>query len=488
MSISIELLRDVFVKKLYLIKNSNSILTPVDEKQVDAVIKAAKLNPIDPIRLAALFSMPLPNTNVGMDPIIPLLGSPEDNMCFNFNNASLKWYFLYAYLGDMALNLIVFRMEMGTPKINKLMNINPADSCLYSISGGYGKRGGQWTYIPNTAIQGVYNCTNNNQFNLTGIMNPTNPWLTAFSLNYRDKVLNVNLQWNDNVIGAAGFTATLSSDVPPVYQGKDGCNPCLSGVGTDYLSFTNMSAVARFAQDSNEYRGPKAWLDHQNLQTGFVNNYILKLLTNVTQMFKAPLVIRWFWLTITLFEEDLQYMIYNILEELPVLGQEYVITVTKIKNNIPTYNLRGTATILEMTDVIDPDITVNITQHFPTKYQIELEGRTYILSAAFGIGLVYLFKGTKNWESVGLVTNELGDEIGCGFLEANQLLSEMDLIRIPAKIAGIHPKDYKLFLNKKAPLLSGLVSLAIILITLGIFFYLIFWIIRFIIRKYKYEF
>jgi hypothetical protein len=91
---SIEFLRDVFVKKLYLIKNSNSILTPVDEKQVAAVIKAAKLDPIDPIRLAALFSMPLPNTNVGMDPIIPLLGDPEDNMCFNFNNASLKWYHL----------------------------------------------------------------------------------------------------------------------------------------------------------------------------------------------------------------------------------------------------------------------------------------------------------------------------------------------------------------------------------------------------------
>lgn len=458
------ILRDALVRRLHKLKETSGVLTPVDVPRVDALISA--LHSTDPTcsSLVAAASM-VPNQSCGFEPLSPLKSSnPLDYTCFQFGQGNLGWHFCYGNFGTVAFTLMFFRVEMGTPCILKEMDIAPEAGVIYTISAGFGNRGGPWTTLPPTAVQGIYKC-GNQSFSFQAISDSGCPWLQNFTMSQDQGLTKIDLAWKNSDQLVVGYNVTLTPSKPPLFQGPKGCLPCAGGQGTIYWSYPLMTAEGQVGPVSsgNILTEGVGWYDHQWLSAGgALNSKLLQLFSNVQGMFKTPVPIRWLWITLQL-PGDVQYMTSTILSELPKLGKTYNFTViTKNSGSSISYDAKGTITIDEMVQVGQ--------QSYPTKYSIILEGKSYILQASFGNAVVYLPSGVLNWEGPGSVYDTNGNLIGGGFLEANQLDTAENLISTIGKRAGVQSSDFNLFKLKKTSICAGLWS-AMFLI-LGLIFIL----------------
>lgn len=453
-------LRDALIRRLHKLKESSGVLTPVDVPRVNALISA--LQSTDPTcsSLVASASM-VPNQSCGLEPLAPLKSSnPLDYTCFQFGQGNLGWHFCYGNFGIVAFSLMFFRVEMATPCILREMDIAPEAGVIYTVSAGFGQKGGPWTTMPPTAVQGIYSC-GKQSFAFQALPDSGCPWLQNFTMSQDQGLTQIDLAWKSEDQSIVGYNVKLTPSKPPVFQGPKGCLPCAGGQGTIYWSYPLMVAEGQVGPTSsgNLLTGGVGWYDHQWLSAGgALNSKILQLLSNVQGMFKTPVPIRWLWITLQL-QGDLQYMTSTILSELPQVGNTYNFTViTKNNGSSISYNEKGTVKIEEMVQVGQ--------QSYPTKYSIVLEGKTYILQAAFGNSVVYLPSGVLNWEGPGLVYDINGNLIGGGFLEANQLDTADNLVATIGKRAGVPSSSFNLFRSKKVPICSGLWSAMFLLLGL----------------------
>lgn len=457
-------LRDALIRRLHKMKESSGVLTPVDVPRVNALIST--LQSTDPTcsSLVASASM-IPNQSCGFEPLESLKSSnPLDYTCFQFGQGNIGWHFCYGNFGSMAFTLMFFRVEMGTPCINREMDIAPEAGVIYTVSAGFGPKGGPWTMMPATATQGIYSC-GNQSFSFQALPGSDCPWLQKFTMSQDQGLTMIDLAWTDTDQSAVGYNVKLTPSKPPVFQGPKGCLPCVGGQGTIYWSYPLMTAEGQVGLlSSAPLSGGLGWYDHQWLSAGgALNSKILQLFSNVSGMFKTPLVVRWLWITLQL-AGDLQYMTSTILSDLPQVGKTYNFTVvTKNQGSSVSYDEKGTLTVEEMVQVGQ--------QSFPTKYSIVLNNNTYTLQGGFGNSTVYLPSSVLNWEGPGFVYDINGNLIGTGFLEANQLSSADNLISTVGKKAGVPSSDFNLFRLKKTSICAGLWSMMILL--LGIILILI---------------
>lgn len=455
----LSVLRDALIRRLNSIKDSSGILTPTDIPRINALISTLQSRTPTCGSLVSAASM-IPNASCGFDALSPLKSSnPLDYSCFQFGQGNLGWHFAYADFGTIAFTLMFFRVEMAPPHILREMNIAPEAGVIYTISAGYGTRGGPWVTLPATAVQGIYEC-GDQSFSFLSIINTECPWLTRFALNQNKGVTTVDLGWTSNDGSAVGYKGKLTPNKPPIFQGPKGCLPCVGGQGTIYWSFPSMTAEGQVGPIDSPITATNGvgWYDHQWMSSGgALNSKVLQLLSNVKGMFSVPKPIRWLWLTLQL-PNDIQYTTSTILSDLPQLGKTYNFTsVSKAQGNDVKYNINGTVTVEEMIEVGD--------QSYPTKYTINIEGGTYTLQSAFGNSVVYLPSSVLNWEGPGDVLDSTGKLIGTGFLEANQLDTADNLIATVGTRAGIPSSDFNLFHLKKTAVFSGILS-AIILFLL----------------------
>lgn len=456
----LSILRDALMRRLYRLKNTSGLLTPVDVSRVNTLISTLKSTDPTCSSLVAAASM-TPNQSCGFEPLAPLKSSnPLDYTCFQFGQGNLGWHFAYGNAGSVAFTLMFFRVEMATPCILKEMDIAPEAGVIYTISAGFGTRGGPWTNIPATAVQGIYKC-GTQQFSFQAIPDAGCPWLQNFTLSQNQGITEINLSWKDQNQELVGYNVKLTPSKPALFQGPKGCLPCIGGQGTIYWSFPLMSLEGTIGPVSSGIvaaPGSIGWYDHQWLSTGGASaSKILQLFLNVQGMFKTPVPIRWLWITLQL-PNDVQYMTSTILSELPQVGKTYNFTsVTKNSGSEISYKSKGTVTVDEMVQVGQ--------QYYPTKYSIQIDGQNYILQGSFGNSVVYLPSGVLNWEGPGSVYDMNGNLIGGGFLEANQLDTAENLISTVGKRANVPSSDFSKFLLKKTSICAGLWSMFILLLS-----------------------
>ena len=455
-------LRDALIRRLYKLKDTARVLTPVDIPRINTLISTLQSTNPTCTSLVASASM-IPNQSCGFEALEPLKSNnPLDYTCFQFGQGNIGWHFAYGNFGTVAFTLMFFRVEMGTPCINREMDIAPEAGVIYTVSAGFGTKDGPWTTMPATAVQGIYSC-GKQSFSFQALPGADCPWLQKFTMSQDQGLTQIDLEWTDSAQSTVGYNVKLTPSKPPVFQGPKGCLPCVGGQGTIYWSYPLMTADGQVGVLSSApmLTGGVGWYDHQWLAAGgALNSKILQLLSNVRGMFTTPVPVRWLWITLQL-SGDLQYMTSTILSELPQMGKTYNFTVvTKNSGSSVSYDTKGTVTVVEMVQVGQ--------QSYPTKYSIVLEGQTYILQAGFGNSVVYLPSGVLNWEGPGLVYDVNGNLIGGGFLEANQLDIADNLISTVGKRAGVAPSNFTLFRQKKVSICAGLWSIAILL--LGIIF------------------
>ena len=462
-------LRDALVRRIQAIKNGASLLNPVDIDRVNTLLNTLQTNIPTTTSLTAAAVL-TPNGTCGLNPIKALSSSnPLDYSAFQFGQGNLGWSFLYGNMGSVGFTLMFFRVELSTPHILKEMDISPEQGVIYSICAGFGERGGKWTTMPPTNVQGIY-ASEDQGFDFQAVSNPDNPWLKLFTFSQKQGLTSVNIQWNskntDGTEVLVGYNAILTPLKPAVYQGPKGCMPCIGGQGTLYWSFPSMHAQGSVGLISSPtVSSGTGWYDHQWLATGgMLSNRILQLLSVISSTISTPKVIRWLWLTLQL-PNDVQYMISIILNDLPQQGKTYNTTaVTKIDGTSVSYKVSGTAKIESMAQIG--------AQSYPNKYTIILEGQTYTLQTAFGNSGVYLPSGVLNWEGPGDVLDSSGNVIGSGFLEANQLDTAQNLQKTQGQRAGISPSELSTLTQKRTNPLSGILALIIIALTLSAFIFL----------------
>lgn len=459
--VSSQQLSDLYESHLCLIENSGSLLFPVDRKPAEIVRKALRsnLNPT-PTSVLAAVNLPVPNSNIGMKPIMPLSADPLDTTCFQFGQGQTEWYFFSGHMESMGFTVMLFKIELAGGALARAHQIfNPADACLYSVAAGYGKRDGPWITCPATAFTAEYGCGNDNSPSGPGWTFQANvptadcPFLQQCNVLFTNPVgdapatVALNLQWTDpsEAAGLRVINTVFTMDRgPAVNEGPSGCVPgCGSGVGSLYWSYPLTSVSGTLGTTSN--LSGTGWIDHQWFQTGILRNPFLRTLGNIYSPFAAaPVVLRWFWLTAQ--TKSKQYMIPIIISAPPIPPRDSPISPTgviscslqygmgskavKIVSGTATYGIDGTATILEMVQ--------RGSTYFPTRYKLEIDGNQYILQAAFGQSLVYLPRATLNWEGAAdLFAADGTTRLGTGFIESNQLETETELLTPPLRSAGV---------------------------------------------------
>lgn len=457
-TVPISALQSALIRRYDNLKIKDNFLIPTNICALKTLTKSVSTKTPTAMNLASA-ALLTPQPTIGFYPIEPLTGNdPLNYSCFQFGQGNLGWHFMYGHLGDIAFTCILFRVEIATPHILKNMFINPSDGCIYTIAAGYGTRNGNWMTLPRTAVQGEYKCKDKS-FSFEAILSSECPWLQKCSFSQDNGITSVNISWKTGD-ELQHIIASLTPSKKPIYEGPCGCNPiCIGGAGFLYWSYTAMTVSANIGTTQTLFTGT-GWYDHQWMGVSLQDKY-WQLINNIQTAFSTPKVTRWIWLTLQL-PEDLQYMLAAAVGDgLIKKGDMYDLKITKSQGSNTEYNLTGKAKVLDTILYEDTE--------FPIKYSITVEDKTYILKAAFGNSGIYLPTGNLNWEGPGDVYNP--DEsaiIGIGFLEANNIHTETDLLKVQLNLAGIDQDKMKIFKLKKTPLKTGVLSVVIFLIILGL--------------------
>lgn len=439
---SLNTLRNLFIDGWKYILEYGPTLGKADILTILFLIKEAQKPDLTLEQLGALavLSVSVPGSNFGFKPIEPLSEDPAQMTCFQFGQGRVGWYFMYGNSNkpeqnsktDVGFTFIVFRIELAPPEVVKAYKLNPSEAVIYSIVAGCGKsdevsKGRRaivdnkckesWRMLPKTLVRARYRCLSSETFDFT-VVPEKDSSLKLCKLRSREPgFFQINTEWIDpNTKEQIEIYANLRATKPAVYNGIDGCVPCINGLGSLYWSYTNMKVKMNV--------GNPKYVSESHIGTGWFDHQWTASSTSSTD----PQVERWLWLTLQLFNET-QYMIVVTGFKDSDIRKGHIfdaILVNKYTKDAVKYNIGNTK--VEVLDTVLVGVTV-----FPTKYKITItedgQSNIYILKNAFGESLVNMFTGSLNWEGPGNTYNQ--DEsklIGLGFLEANQLQSGLELV------------------------------------------------------------
>jgi hypothetical protein len=491
---SLDILKNLFLEQLDYISENDTILQPANQEQLNILRDAAK-KVTTITQLGALLMVPKTNANAGFKPIAPFDKDALYYTQLQFYRSNIEWYFMYGNCQDFAFTFIIFAIPICNETIAKKYNMTGNQVTIYSLSGGFGQKGGPWSTIPYMFCQANYQVASQAMFSWTGIFDTNSSPIKSASLTSNSVgEFDINITWAPysalDKTDLVGIQATLFSPNGPFLNGPKGCCPCIAGLGTSYYSYVFMNipkAMVGLLRSPMIANSGIGWFDHQWLQGGMVHDDpTIAATLNLKNYFKTPVVTRWFWLTMQDIQNNVQYMTSVMLSDVLTSGTNMEVdTKSTIKYNAtdgPKYLSSDTTTVKILATT-----TVNGVV-FPTKHQITInEGdkqTVYILQANYGNSIVYLPGGTLNWEGSGILYGQDGKTIlGNAFLEANQLESEDSLLQTIGSIAGIDKNNYDKFSLKNSKVPGFVVFLSLMwFIFLIIVYIFIFWCIYKLIK------
>jgi hypothetical protein len=388
-------------------------------------------------------------------------------------------------------------IDISNPKLRKEYNINkPQETSSYYVSAGIG-RGKEWKYSPYKYIRGKYDIFSKTLFKFESLDDDIQCVFESLNeLNF-----NLTIKWKDNVDKKIyGFNTVIKSIQQPYFNDKNGCVPCIEGLGTLYLSYThlkftnttfifNNDGVSEEILLSEEGIG---WMDVQwgrgGGGSGGLKTRFMQSLINISLFSKSNGGLgRYIWINIHVENGD-DYMVYSFLDENIQIEKNIIINNTiyniyssSLKN--PIYKKKTTMNILDTVNIIDNN-GINIV--FPIKYSIEIKDKDgnshlYILdSTSFGDTVTIDNSSNLHWSGSTLLY-ENNNVVGTGFLEANQFQNKEDYFKNIFKNNNLIG-SYDGFLTNRVLSFSQIIPSLVLLLILLIL--IILWII-YIIMLFK---
>jgi len=482
---SAQVLQKCFLDNLDFIEQNSTVLQPSNKKQL-TILRQHASQPLTIEQLAALVQVPVVNGNAGLNPLKPLVNqSPEMTTCSQFGSYNYDWYFMFGNCQQVVFTMSLFIFPVCNPTVAARNGVTLSDAHLYSLNGGIAINGGPWVSLPQIFLQGVYQCTSDTTFNWTAVPPATSAVVSASLSSTSLGTFQFALEWKDPITTQTRtLNVGLTSPTAPAFNAKNGCVPCVGGVGTLYWSYPNMQLTITTTGVTGT-SSAKGWLDRQWVQGGKFQQYkrsestTLSVLSNLTKMFRPGTMSRWLWLIIQDETKGQQYMVLvSLTDDLAQLGKTYTPAfINQYDNQTGVKHLNpnsATVTVKQM-------VTMN-NYTFPTQHHIHItlpnnNSVDYILTAATSNMIMYNPTGCLSWEGPGSLTDLSGQNLGYSFLEANFALPTKQWVQIVTQQAGLSQCEICAFQPSTTPFGASVASLGIVVLFAAVVvaFVLILW-------------
>lgn len=433
-TVNFDILKKVALDKLNLVKEKSGLLSPYNKLLMSKV--ESVLNSATELKHLALASLLMPNNCIDTAPIMPLK-NPLDSTLFQFEQGNIGWYWGYSTYTNPIGNIMYYivRIELGSETIRQKYNLPLGSTTVYSVSLGIGNNG-VWNYSPYVICSGKYEMFSNTKFRFTA--NFDNGY-TIFQTTDNNGEFKLDMGWNGNKttitnppnsLYTYNSTTIFSQKQPtsPNFNGDLGCSPCISGAGTLYWSYTQMSTntTIQIPSGTISFSNGDGWLDHQWLRGNDTQQLIITLLNNIKQLssFTGGLG-RYIWINLHTNDQNLkpiQYMISCFPSSNQIINEQSSFsTIYNIYSNYKQNNLlqqTGNLKIIKTTTIN------NII--FPTVVSVDVidfEGikHTYIVDTTlYGDCITIDMTGNFHWSGSAMLYDENNNIVGTSFLEANQ--------------------------------------------------------------------
>jgi len=472
------MLKQVALDRVQEIKKKSNFLTPYNPKVMELVEKAiTNANDIGTLASAVLL---LPNRDVTVDQISSAK-DPLDSTLFQFEQGAIGWYWSYAtYKNPNACVMYyIVRIEIGSKEIREKYSLPIGSTTLYNVSMGLGI-GGAWVRNPFTVVRGRYDAFSKTSFRFTGLEMPNNQ---SFSMETQSLgEFKVDMGFTANGLNQHALTI-FSSANRPSFNGQGGCAPCVSGLGTMYWSYTDMTtntAMIFNSQDQSPLINGDGWLDHQWLRGTTADSYAMRALINLQSATSIGGGLgRYIWINLHL--KGVQYMISAFPKSTDKIenGSSFPATynVYSVGLDNPLWNRKTTVAVVETSTVESVA--------FPIKVKftlVDMNGMSHeyvVDTTPYGNTITVDLTNNLHWSGSASCLED-GVETGSAFLEANQFQT-VDMYRnTMLSSAGIDVNKSNLwnsgnsFLQALPGLLIMLVwflSLGCVIVIAGVFFY-----------------
>jgi hypothetical protein len=423
---------------------------PNDDAKDNLLYAALKDENLDWAGLGAIVGNRGPRLSYLQDPIEPLTAPFEDTTGFQFTQGTTGWWFTYGMdsTGDNGWLLIVFRYPTIT---SKQASYYIGTQTLYNIGGYIVSNGIRYPLskdgypLSSIAKYEFYTDfeTSVNTYSLTygGETVNDNLLISNFVLKVTD---SGSLSWVSTFKDGSNFDIEIQTKHAAVPHGDlSACAPCVSGIGTNYWSWTYMEGSMKYTPQ-NGIAGTAnviAWFDHQwGTLSKAPRNAVSQILATVGGAVVKPSAPRWFWVTIVL-GDSLQYSCSIVISDSSTIQANSVFTSSDgaIKyafddkgNPDITFGLPVT---IKVNSVLDdnPNLSSDVT--------VTVENVEYHVTGIVETGYVTLYNGSINQEVPCIVKDSNGSVVGNGFLEMNNMHTAKDNATSALKLMGQDVND-----------------------------------------------
>jgi len=378
------------------------------------------------------------------EPIAALSSPFETTTGMQFSVGTVGWWFSYGLdtTGKNGWLVIVFRY----PTTGNSQTPCTGDNAVYNV-GGYIVSDG--TRYPFSDDGHPLTCSGNYTANTDPNGNtPYNLVLTSTEFDSHALLADFTLMVMDTggyqlgcqFIDGGNITVIMSTKHAGVPHGdSNGCAPCVSGVGTNYWSWTYMTGKMQYntASSIGSIIDVIGWFDHQWGSLSVAPRGTLpQIVASISGMFKTSSPPSWFWTTVVL-SDKLQYSCSITLpaNTVPKKGSVYTSSTGAIKyafddSGNPTISF-GLPVSVSVNSVLadDPNLSSDVT--------VTVDGSEYRLKGIVDNGFVTLAGGSINQEVPCMAYDSDGNVVGSGFLEMNHMHSTTDNATDTLQVMGL---------------------------------------------------
>ena len=378
------------------------------------------------------------------DPIRALSSPFETTTGMQFSTGTVGWWFSYGMdtTGKNGWLVIVFRY----PTTGNSQTPASGDNAVYNVGGYIVSDGTRYPFSDDghpLTCSGTYNSSTSPDgvtgysLILTSTDFDSHALVSDFTLSLMDNgYYQLISEFADG--GYVSLHATSKHAAVPHGDSK-GCAPCVSGVGTNYWSWTYMTGQMQYntASSTGSIIDVVAWFDHQWGSLSVAPRGALpQILASVSGMFKTSSPPSWFWTTVVL-SDKLQYSCSITLpaNTVPKKGSVYSSSTGAIKyafddSGNPTINF-GLPVSIKVNSVLTGD------HNLSSDVTVTVDGSEYRLKGIVSDGFVTLAGGSINQEVPCIAYDSIGNAVGSGFLEMNHMHSTTDNATDTLQVMGL---------------------------------------------------
>ena len=437
-------LKNMLKDRIKYVKKNKSFINPVNCNKIAKLESLLEQASFDNLIAISVF---LPS--LGYIPIGPLdckpVCNPRDSLLFQYE-VGPGWYWICMTFPDQNSGFLFQLTHIDLlPRHLRKKKYNLGQSTLYQISTSVCIEGKAYRNPP-YSTGGTYSIINDQTFsfvdtgNVISFSHAQGKMQVNFSLQMAttDPDTNIN-KYPSN--GLVTVNCSIDTNKPYYPQGKQGCAPCIGGVGTMYFCYSQLLGSGSIAISSPAIMIPPStlaisngvgWMDHQWF--GINSNSVLtKILLNALSGGSAGGGFgRYMWIPLHV-SNDVQYLVTVIPIDPNIVvkvGDVFNTMWNKYSVQNITYSNKGKLTIMKTM----PLNGVN----YPCVVKIDdIEGQSYTVDGSdYGTSAIIDITGNDHLTQCANLLDSSGQIIGTSFIECMQFLPKVSFDDNTWKQAG----------------------------------------------------